>query len=182
MRGALAAIALSVAILGGSFAVEQALAQQGGQQSKQKARPAPPPPMRCPDLAIGTYAFVSQIPGDAPLAPNEIAIQWIISNAGTAAYESRDPAALSLRLDFMTAAGAQPITSMAAPSPAPTGGVMLAQHQSWHGYLRATLPPEAQRRRLRLRLSYAGEDRIAPNDCSTTNNVLMLSPVPPRPS
>jgi hypothetical protein len=180
MRGIIVAIGLSLALVAGGLALEQASAQQGSAQQgkgKDKGRPPPPPLPRCPDLGLGAHAFVSEIPGQAPLAENEIAISWIIHNSGSAPYVAPNADAQMLTLEYLTPAGAQPLAATSLPSPAPEGGaVALAQGQNWRGYMRATLTPEAQRRRLRMRLNYAGEDRRPPNDCSTANNQLMLAP------
>ena len=176
MRNALVAVLVFAAVADGALVAEQAFAQQS-RQGKEKERPAPPPLPRCPDLALGTYAYVREVPGGEPLAEDEIAVQWIVHNAGGAPYVAPGAAALSLSLEYLTPAGRQQIAAAPLPAEQAEGAAMiLGQGQSWRGYLRATLPPEARRRLLRLRLDYVGHDpRRPPNDCNMANNEVQLA-------
>ncbi len=206
MRKAVIAVLLALVAFNGAFVVADALAQsQGGGRGgggggnggsgKTKVRPPPPPPARCPDLALATYAIVPTIPGAAPLAENEIAVQWNVHNAGTATYDAAGADQQSLSLEYSAPSGVHQIATIfvpAAPAPAatatpastsaappaatpPAGPVSLAQGQSWRGYMRAVVPAEAQHRMLRLKLNYTGDWRYAsPNDCDTGNNEIEL--------
>lgn len=184
MRKAVIAALVCLTAASAVFLTQQATAQsQGGQgqgqgQGKDKQRPPPPPPRRCPDLALSTYRYVGEIPGGAPLATNEVALQFSVQNAGTAAYSASSPEAQSLELDYASPAGPQMLATTALPQqPTDTaaGPVALAQAQFWRGYLRATMSPEARRRPWRLRIAYNG-DRYAPaNDCDITNNEVTIA-------
>jgi hypothetical protein len=124
---------------------------------------------------VGRSAFLSAIPGEAPLGEHEIAVQWDVHNDGTAPYEAAAPADQSVALEFTTPAGARQIAVTPVPMTATSGSVTLEQGGSWHGYTRALLPPEARNRPLRLRLIYAADGyHRAINDCDTNNNMVNL--------
>lgn len=187
MRSAIVAVLLSLTILAVASATlvsEQAVAQQSGGHGKDKSKttPPPPPPPRCPDLALATYAFLTQGADGAPLPADQIALQWNINNAGSMAYQTGANTNQTLVLEYMSPSGThaiatQPVpdgvTPAAATEDAP-GGFTLSQGQSWHGVLRTTLPPEAQRRRLRLRLTYLTDGYHPANDCDLGNNSMDL--------
>lgn len=148
-------------------------------------RPPPPPLMRCADLALASYTFVTAIPGQAPLAADEIALQWDIHNAGSAPYTAGTSNDTSLVLVFASPSGEHQVAALAVPV-AQAGavadhGIILGQNQSWRGYMRATLTPEARRRTLRLRINYGPPDALHPsvvNDCDTGNNEVDLARPP----
>jgi hypothetical protein len=155
-----------------------ALAQQGGRE-KQRPPPPRPPVARCPDLALGAYAYVSAVPGGDPLAPDEVALQWNVSNGGNAPYAARSAEAQSLSLEYISAGGVQQLAATPIPQQSDAAsGVSLGQGQSWRGYLRAHMPPEARRRTLRLRIAYGGDGRLPPNDCDTANNEVVITRPP----
>lgn len=181
MRNVLIACLVGLAALNGAVLMGDALAQQqGGAQGKQKGRPPAPPAPRCPDLGVGTVAFVSEVPGEAPLGPNEIALSWQVRNDGNTAFLALNPADTSVALEYTTPAGPTRI----AITPAITtldadGRVFLAYNHGVRGYLRGVVPAEAAGRRLRLRLIYASEgSRGGIPDCNEANNT---APLPPRP-
>lgn len=164
-----------------ALTVGVALAQQGGRgQRGEKERPAPPPVMRCPDLAVGAYAYVTAVPGGEPLTGDEVALQWNVSNGGNAPYAARNAEAQSLMLEYSSPGGAQQlgVTPIPQQADANAGAVSLAQGQSWRGYLRVHMPPEARRRTLRLRIHYGGDGRTPPNDCDTANNAVVITRPP----
>lgn len=187
MRSAIFAVFLSLTILavaGAALVAQPAEAQQSRGKGKDKAKtpPPPPPPPRCPDLAVSTYTFLAQGANGAPLGANEIALQWSVNNAGTRAYEGSN-AGQSLTLEYLSPSGAHQVATAPLPeaapaadsaTPASVAGVSLGQGQFWHGVLRATLPPEAARRRLRLRLDYVTDGYHPPNDCDLGNNQIDL--------
>ena len=181
MRKAIMACLVGLAALQGVLVTSQALAQQGGgqQQGKQKSRPPPPPPPRCPDLGVGTAAFLTDVPGGAPLAPNEIAVSWQVRNDGNSPFVASSVADTSVALEYTTPAGVQRI----AIAPAITtldadGRVALAYNHNVRGIVRGVIPVEAAGRRLRLRLVYASEgSRNGIPYCNESNNVAPL----PRP-
>ena len=187
MRSAIFAILLSLTILavaGVTLMGEQASAQQsdGNGKSKSKSPPPPPPPPRCPDLALSTYQFLTQNADGAPLAADQIAIQWSVNNAGSMAYQTGANTNQTLVLEYSSPSGThqlatQPLpdglTPAAATEESP-GGFTLGQGQSWRGVLRTTLPPEAQRRRLRLRVTYLTDGYHPANDCDLGNNAMDL--------
>jgi hypothetical protein len=148
----------------------------GSSSSGGARRPIPQMPLaRCPDLAVGAYAYVTTIPGADPLAADEIALQWNVSNGGNAPYTASGAAAQTLMLEYSSAGGVQQVA--ATPIPQQTdasGNVTLAQGQSWRGYLRVNLTPEARRRTLRLRIAYAGDGRGPANDCDIANNEVSI--------
>lgn len=181
MRNAILACLVGLAALNGAVVMSDALAQQSGQgQGKQKGRPPPPPPARCPDLGVGTAAYLTTVPGETALAPNEIAVSWQVRNDGNTPFLATSPEETSVALEYTTAAGAVRI----AVSPAITtlneeGRVFLAYAHGVRGVVRGVLPAEAAGRRLRLRLVYASEGtRRGIPDCNEANNV---APLPPRP-
>jgi len=187
MRKLVIACLVGVAFAAAALDVGQAMAQnRGGQQDKQKGRPPPPPLRRCPDLGIGRYAFLTSVPGGAPLGQNEIAVRWDVHNDGNASYEASDRSEQSVVLEFTSPAGARQVATTAVPLAAEAtteGSVRLAQGASWNGLTRAQLPPEARGRRLRLRLIYAADGFSRPiNDCDLGNNTVDLTVPPPAPA
>lgn len=185
MRKVFMACLVGLAALQGVALTSQALAQQGQQQQgKGKGKGAPsrptPPIARCPDLGVGTTAFVTTVPGEAALAPNEVAVTWQVRNDGNTPFVTRNVADTSVALEYTTAAGptriaiAPAITTLDAD-----GHVSLAFAHSVRGVVRGVIPPEAAGRRLRLRLVYASEGtRAGIPDCNEANNV---APLPARP-
>jgi hypothetical protein len=152
--------------------------------------PPPPPIPRCADLAVTTLGFASSIPGSAPLAAGEVALQYDVHNAGTSMYVAPGGASQSLSLEYTTPSGTHQVASAALPqraagaTAASAGGVSLAQGQSWRGYMRMTLPAEARRWPLRLKLSFAQSNspyaaRIS--DCDPDNDEVVVprSQLPP---
>lgn len=199
MRKALIVGLAWVAICGVAFAQSQLPSEQGGgfgglgqqQQSastnrnRQPERPPPPPLRRCADLALASYTYVSAIPGQPALGADEIAIQWDVHNAGNAPYIASASEDTSLALEYTSPSGPHQVAALAVPV-ATSGavadhGVTLSQGQSWRGYMRATLPAEARRRMLRLRIAYGPPDALHPaaiNDCDTGNNEVALARPP----
>jgi hypothetical protein len=180
MRRLVIASLVGLAALQGVVLTSQALAQ-GQQQSKGKTKSRPSPPLaRCPDLGVGTTAFVTEVPGEAPLAPNEVAVTWQVRNDGNTPFLAANVSDTSVALEYTTAAGATRI----AIAPAITtlnedGRVMLAYNHAVRGVVRGVIPAEAAGRRLRLRLVYASEgSRRGIPDCNESNNVAPL-PLPP---
>jgi hypothetical protein len=179
MRKALIACLIGLAALNGVVVMGDALAQQrpqgGASQGKQKARPAPRPAARCPDLGVGTTAFLTEAPG-GPLAPNEIAISYRVTNDGNIMYAARRIEDQSVALEYVTAAGATRIAVVPAITTVnDEGAVVLAYNHSERGLIRAVIPQEAAGRRLRLRLAYASEGtRIGIPDCNEANNFVNL--------
>lgn len=153
--------------------------------------PPPPPPIpRCADLAVTALGFTSSIPGGTPLAAGEVALQYDVHNAGTSMYVAPGGASQSLSLEYTTPGGTHQVANAALPpqaaraTAASAGGVSLAQGQSWRGYMRMTLPPEARRWPLRLKLSFAQSNspyaaRIS--DCDPDNDEVVVprSQLPP---
>lgn len=183
MRKALMACLIGLIALNGAVVISDALAQQGGQQGgkgKDKGRPQPPPPPRCPDLGVGTVAYLTEVPGEAALGAEEIAVSWQVRNDGNVAFVAQNVADTSVALEYTTAAGATRI----AIAPAITtlnedGRVFLAYNHGVRGVVRGVIPAEAAGRRLRLRLVYASEGtRRGIPDCNEANNT---APLPPRP-
>jgi hypothetical protein len=185
MRKLILACLVSLAAAQGVILTSQALAQQqgGGQQGKQKSRPAPPPPPRCPDLGVGTTAYLTEAPG-GPLAPNEVAISWQVRNDGNAPFVARDVSDTSVALEYTSPAGVTRI----AIAPAITtldedGRVMLAYNHAVRGIVRGVIPAEAAGRRLRLRLVYSSErSRAGIPDCNEANNIAPLPHPPTAPN
>ncbi len=177
MRAILIAGLLTVAAIAGGDAIAQ------GNREKGKAPPRPPAPIaRCADLAIGDYAVGAIAPNGAPLTAEEVGIRYEIRNAGGAAYLASDAAQQWVAIEYTTPGGAQQVVQMPLPPPAELaaaasattdagrpGTVSLSPGASWRGYLRATVPPEAARRPLRLRLGYAPR-RGPVQDCDLDNN------------
>jgi len=144
--------------------------------------PPPPPPIpTCPDLAIASYGYVTAIPGQAPLATDEIAIQFEVRNAGTASYIT-SVGGQSLTLGYNTPGGPHQVASLALP-PAASGQAAastgeLGPHASWSGYLRATLTPADRRWPLHLKVAYGSGSlnyRGLANDCNLDNNEIVLA-------
>jgi hypothetical protein len=185
MRKELIAALLCLTAISTAFLVSvdgTAVAQSGQKQkNKDKEHPPPPPPRRCPDLALSTYRYVSEVPGGAPLAANEVALQFTVQNAGSAPYSASSASMQSIMLEYTSPAGLQQIATTTLPQvsgDAASAPVALGQYQFWRGYLRATLSPEARRRPWRLRIAYNG-DRYAPiNDCDPSNNEVGISQPP----
>jgi hypothetical protein len=164
-------------------------------RNHQPDRPPPPPLRRCADLALASYTYVSAIPGQPALSADEIAIQWDVHNAGNAPYMASTAEDTSLALEYTSPSGSHQVAALAVPV-ATSGavadhGVTLSQGQSWRGYMRATLPAEARRRMLRLRIAYGPPDALHPaaiNDCDTGNNEValarppVLTPIVPAPA
>lgn len=185
MRKALIACLVGLAALQGVLVTSDALAQGQGQRQKQKQGAPPPRPQvpipRCPDLGVGTTAFLTEVPGGPPLAADEVAVSWAVRNDGNAPFAAARVEDTSVAIEYTTAAGATRL----AMTPAITetteeGHVRLSHGHSVRGLIRAALPPEAAGRRLRLRLVYAseGSHRGIP-DCNEANNIVTL---PPRPA
>ncbi|MGQ0534182.1 MAG: hypothetical protein ACT4OF_16050 [Caulobacteraceae bacterium] len=177
MRMALMACLIGLAAINGVMVTGQALAQSGQQgKQKEKGRPPPPPPPRCPDLGVGAPAFVTELPGQAPLAQGEVAVTWQVRNDGNTPFASQRVEDQSVALEYTTAAG--PTRLAMAPAISTTdedGLVVLAHGHSVRGSIRAVLPPEAAGRRLRLRLVYASEGtRRGIPDCNEANNSVNL--------
>jgi hypothetical protein len=175
MRRYFIACLICFAVVNGAIVMGQALAQSG-QASKQKERPQPPPMPRCPDLGVGAYAFVRELPGQPALGEHEIAVTYSVRNNGTAPYAAANAAAQSVALEYVSPAGATQLAiAPAITASGEGGGVVLGQGASERGMIRAALPPEARGRQLRLRLLYAGAGYGAPvNDCGLTNNSVNL--------
>lgn len=178
MRAVLIAGLLVVAALGGE-ALAQGGGQGGGNAKDKQHRPPPPPPPRCADLALGDYTLLPAAPDGAPLGANEIAVRWEVRNAGTGAYQSVG-ASQWLALEYVMPGGPQQIATNPLPpqpsgaaAPSQTSGVTLTPGANWRGVLRATLPAEAARRPLRLRLAYAPY-RGPGNDCDMNNNTARI--------
>jgi hypothetical protein len=156
--------------------------------------PPPPPPIpRCADLAVTTLGFTTSIPGGPPLAVGEVALQYDVHNAGTSMYVAPGGASQSLALEYTTPGGTHQVATTPLPpqvtgaTAAAAGGVTLAQGQSWRGYMRMTLPIEARRWPLRLKLSFAQSNspyaaRIS--DCDPDNDQVAVprSQLPPLPA
>jgi len=183
MRNVLIACLVGLAALNGAMLVNDALAQQqgGGQgKGKQFTRPPPPPAARCPDLGVGTVAYITEVPGEAPLGPNEIAVSWQVRNDGNAPFVAMNVSDTSVALEYTTAAGPTRIAiTPAITTVTEDGHVFLSYAHGVRGTLRGVVPAEAAGRRLRLRLVYASEgSRGGIPDCNEGNNV---APLPPRP-
>lgn len=161
----------AVATIAGDPAQAQ-VAKQGKGKGKEGERPPPPPLIRCPDLALATYQFVTAVPNAAPLADGEVALMYDVRNSGSAPYAA-SPTGQTLTFEYTSPGGTTQIAQIPFPDAAQAvdGVVQLGQGQSWRGYLRANLSPEARRRPLRLRIGYASDIyHRAPNDCDTGNN------------
>ncbi len=182
MRKAIIACLVGLAAVQGVLVTSQALAQQGGsgQQGKQKGRPSPPPAPRCPDLGVGTAAFLTEVPGEAPLAPNEVAVSWQVRNDGNSPFIAGAIADTSVALEYTTPAGIHRVAVVPAITTLDADGrVTLAYNHNVRGVVRGVVPAEAAGRRLRLRLVYASEgSRNGVPDCNDSNNVAPL-PRPP---
>jgi hypothetical protein len=162
-----------------------------GQGQQGHDTPTPPPPIpRCADLAVTTLGFTTSVPGGARLAAGEVALQYDVHNAGTSIYVAPGGASQSLSLEYTTTGGTHQVASAALPqqaagaTAASAGGVSLAQGQSWRGFMRVALPPEARRWPLRLKLTFAQSNspyaaRIS--DCDPDNDEVVVprSQLPP---
>jgi hypothetical protein len=144
-------------------------------------KPPPPPPIpRCPDLAIASYGYVTEVPGGAPLASDEIAIRYEIRNSGTAAYTAA-AGGQSLVLSYTTPGGPHQVASLVLPETngqAAAHSSELAPQSSWIGYMRATLTPADRRWPLHLSVVYgqaALNLRGLAADCNTDNNDIALA-------
>jgi hypothetical protein len=183
MRKALMACLIGLIALNGAVVISDALAQQGGQQQgkgKDKGRPPPPPPARCPDLGVGTVAYMTVVPGEAPLGANEVAVSWQVRNDGNTPFVAQTVADTSVALEYTTAAGPTRISiAPAITTLGEDGRVFLAYNHGVRGVVRGVIPAEAAGRRLRLRLVYSSEGtRRGIPDCNEANNT---APLPPRP-
>jgi hypothetical protein len=176
MRNALIACLVGLAAIQGVVITSQALAQSQQGKGKDKGRPPPPPPPRCPDLGVGATAFVTELPGQAPLAEGEIAVTWQVRNDGNTPFAARSVDDQSVALEYTTAAGATRLAMVPAITTLNEDGlVVLSYGHSVRGAIRAVIPPEAAGRRLRLRLVYASEGtRAGIPDCNEGNNVVNL--------
>jgi hypothetical protein len=156
-------------------------AHSGSGNGHDNNSPPPPPPIpKCPDLAIASYGYVTAIPGQAPLATDEVAIQYEVRNAGTGSYIAAANGQM-LTLSYFTPGGAHQVASVALPPSNGQAAAALASEltpqASWHGYMRATLTPADRRWPLHLKIQYgpAGLDiRGAANDCNLDNNEIIL--------
>lgn len=176
MRRVVIACLIGLAAINGVLVTSQALAQSGQQKQKDKGRPPPPPPPRCPDLGVGTTSFVNELPGQAPLAENEIAVTWQVRNDGNTPFAAARPEDTSVALEYTSPAGATRLAAVPAITATNADGVIVLAHgHSVRGAIRAVLPPEAQGRRLRLKLVYASEGtRRGIPDCNEINNTVNL--------
>lgn len=165
------AIFLAGLLVAGAAFGGQALAQGG--REKERPRPPPPPIMRCADLAIGDYTIGAVAPDTPPLAEGEVSVRWEVRNAGGAPYQGAAATSQWLSLEYTTPGGPQQIAMNPLPPAATPGVVTLGPGGSWRGFLRATVPAEASRRPLRLRLNYAQTYGVA-NDCDMDNNTAPL--------
>ncbi len=182
MRKFVMACLIGLAAVSTVMVTTQALAQQGqGQRQKQKQRQPPTqrpqqPVPRCPDLGVGTTAFVTEVPGGPPLAEGEIAVTWQVRNDGNFAYAARGPEDTSVALEYTSPAGATRLAAVPAITTVnEEGHVVLPYSHAVRGVIRAVIPAEARGGRLRLRLVYAAEGthRAIP-DCNESNNTVML--------
>jgi hypothetical protein len=178
MRKALVSCLIGVALVGGMLTVSPLAEGQQRQKQKQKQgeRPPPPPTPRCPDLGVGTTAFVSELPGQAPLVEGEVAITWQVRNDGNMPFAAARIEDQSVALEYTTAAGATQLATVPAIATLNEDGIVyLAHGHNVRGAIRAIVPAEAAGRRLRLRLVYASEStRQGIPDCSEANNVAPL--------
>lgn len=185
MRNALIACLVGVGLVGGMLAASPLAQGQQQQKQKDKQRPARPPPPRCPDLGVGTTAFVSELPGQPPLADGEIAVTWQVRNDGNTPFGARSVEDQMVALEYTTPAGPTRLAAVPAITTLNADGfVYLAHGHGVRGAIRAIVPAEAAGRRLRLRLVYAGEGtRRGIPDCNEANNVvnLMRPTTPPAP-
>lgn len=183
MRKAVMACLIGLAAINGVLVTSQALAQQGqGQKQKQGAPPTRPqaPIPRCPDLGVGTTAFITEVPGGPPLATGEVAVSWSVRNDGNAMFAAARPEDTSVALEYTSPAGATRLAAVPAITTVDEEGhVRLSYRQSVRGVIRAVVPPEAAGRRLRLRLVYASEgSRRGIPDCNEANNTVTLQRPP----
>jgi hypothetical protein len=155
----------------------------GGQNGHDDGPPPPPPIPRCADLAVTSLGFTTAVPGGAPLSGDEVALQYDVHNAGTATYTAPSGASQSLSLEYSTPGGTHQVATLPLPAqaagatPAAAQSVSLAQGQSWRGYMRMTLPPEARRWPMRLKLSFTNSSspyaaRIS--DCDPDNDQVQV--------
>lgn len=176
MRRALIACLISVTLVGGLLATSPLAEGQQQQKQKEKQRPPQPPPPRCPDLGVGTTAFVAELPGQAPLADGEVAITWQVRNDGNTPFGAQNIEDQVVALEYTTAAGATRLAAVPAITTRNEDGfVYLSYGHSVRGAIRAVVPAEAAGRRLRLRLVYSSEGtRRGIPDCNEANNVVNL--------
>ncbi len=135
------------------------------------------PELLCTDLAItgwnGTRSTSS-----TPLADNEVALAFAVSNNGPSAYRAPDENKQWISLVMTTPAGPQTIGVHVLP-PAGSGAVSLAARGTWRGVLRATLPPGVTRTAhppVSLQLNYAPASAgwRPPADCNISNNMVRV--------
>lgn len=108
-------------------------------------------------------------------------------------YVSPGGASQVLSLEYTTPGGTHQVATAPLPpqaagaTAAAATGATLAQGQSWRGYMRMTLPMEARRWPLRLKLTFAQSSspyaaRIS--DCDPDNDEVLVprSQLPPLPA
>jgi hypothetical protein len=184
MRKALIACLMSVTLVGGLLATTPLAEGQQQQKQKEKQRPPPPPAPRCPDLGVGTTAFVAELPGQAPLAEGEVAVTWQVRNDGNTPFGAQRVEDQMVALEYTTAAGATRLAAVPAITTLNEEGIVyLSYGHSVRGAIRAVVPAEAAGRRLRLRLVYASEGtRRGIPDCNEANNTVNLQRPPAQPA
>ncbi len=147
-------------------------------QTPRIPRPGPPPgpPIGglCTDLAIAGWNGSRSPPG-APLADNEVAIYFQVSNNGPRTYTAPDDNKQWISLIVEMPAGEQQIGVNVLPAESTGGAVSLARGASWRGHVRATLPAGVTRLRhppVRLQINYAPATAgwAPPLDCNLANN------------
>lgn len=136
-----------------------------------------PPELRCTDLAITGWNGTRSVSG-TPLAENEVAIAFAVSNNGPAAYRAPDENKQWISLVMTTPGGPRSIGINVLP-PSGSGAVALAAGGTWRGVLRATLPPGVTRTAhppVSLQLNYAPGSAgwTPPSDCNLSNNTVRV--------
>ncbi|MDZ4776501.1 MAG: hypothetical protein SGJ23_06915 [Alphaproteobacteria bacterium] len=125
------------------------------------------PKKACHDLAITRSDAVTSIPDAPPLAIDEVAFAWQVSNLGHRTYVAADENKQWLSLDVLHRTG--PAAVQVLP-PSGTGRVRIRPGASLNGYIRAITPPGTP---LFLKINFApdsgGGPRV-PADCNTANN------------